>query len=97
MEIKGNDGYLSDVEQEVTGLPSPIDVNEIDTLDLLSRIDERRQGLEAMQATDGDELTHAERASIVPGYEKLNHDRQIIESMAAQITAHQAGVFLQEN
>jgi len=97
MEISENYGHLSKVEQEVTGLSTPILIDEIDTVDLLSRLDKRRQGLDAMQAADDDELTHAERASIVPSLECLNRDSQIVEYMAAQITAHQVEVFVQNN
>lgn len=97
MEFKGNLGYLTKEEQEATGLLSPIPLARIDSMDILSFLYERGQSIEAMRAADDDELTHAERASIVPLAERLQRDYLIIENMAAQLTAHHAEVFLQEN
>lgn len=97
MEIKGKLGYLTEEERDATGLLSPIPLSRIDPMDLISSLYERGQGIEAMRAADDDELTHAERASIVPLFEKLQIDYKIIENLASQLTAHEAEVFLQGN
>ena len=94
MEIKGNQGHLTPAEMAATGLPSPVPLADIDGVDLLARLDERRQGLEAMQAADDDELTHAERASIAPEQFLLAVDTPVIKKLVGQTMAHQVELFL---
>ena len=94
LNIEGKYGHLNPTEITATGLSSPVLLADIDTVDLLACLDKRRQGLEAMQAADDDDLTHAERASIGPEQFSLSSDRRVTEELLGQIMAHEAGLFL---
>lgn len=56
-EIKGGKVFLEDGVQRRTGLPSPIEVADLD--DLFVDISVKRQNLEAMRTADADDLTRA--------------------------------------
>lgn len=94
MDIEGKHGYLTEEEKLATGMLSPVLLSEIDTVNLIANLDERRQGVEAMQAADDDELTNAERGSIAGRVFELASDRRIIESLVGQVVSYKAEQYL---
>lgn len=88
MEIKGSEVILTVDEQVATGLPSPVPVEQVNTVELLDQLYARENGLLAMRGADDDELTHAERASIPEKFEQLEKDRVLIVGLVSQMTVH---------
>lgn len=88
MEIKGSEVILTAEEQVATGLPSPVPVEQVDTVELLDQLYARENGLLAMRGADDDELTHAERASIPEKSDQLEKDRILIIGLVSQMTVH---------
>lgn len=93
MIIKGNEGYLSEDEQELTGLQSPTDLCSIDVGYLLLQLSIRQNRLEALQVDVG--LTHTQLDPTLEETLKLVFDRHTIEKIAGQLLVHQAQASIQ--
>lgn len=81
MELQGNNLILSDDEQALTGLSSPLRISDIDVIGLTETSNQIQGELEALASADDDELTHAERGYIVAGGNRLYKRKQAIDAV----------------
>lgn len=81
MERKGEDIFLDDEEQALTGLPSPLRIEDIDVIGLTERSRQLQGELEALQAADDDDITSAERGYIVAGGNRIMKHKKATDTI----------------
>jgi hypothetical protein len=88
MEIRNRLAYLTEEEQRITDLPSPIAADAISMDMLRFRSDRMLDYLEDLRMSEDDELTHAERAALPGKIERAKQEKIVLDNMAEQLTVH---------
>lgn len=81
MEQKGDKLYLDDEEQLLTGLSSPLSVDEIDILKLTEENLRLEDELFKIQYADDDDVTSTERGFIVAAGNRLHKRKRVTEAV----------------
>ena len=88
MDIRQRMAYLTEDEQRITGLNSPIPAGAINMDLLRQQADAGLDRIQQMMAADDDELTNAERARLPQDLEVARADSVTLNNMADQLSLH---------